>query len=61
VPVPIPSDLTQALRKLLSHLPFCRAVYLRTAELHALGNRSLEAGFDSLANYCALKLSERTG
>src|SRR5215813_15398959 len=52
---------THALRKLLSNLPFHRTVYLRPAELHALSNRALEAGFDSLANHCALKLSERAG
>jgi hypothetical protein len=43
VPVPIPSDLatfkdTNALRKLLPHLPLGRAVYLRPPELHGLGN-----------------------
>src|SRR5262249_41795261 len=48
-------------RKLLSHLPLGRAAYLRPAELHALSNRSLEAGFDSLANHRPLKLSERAG
>jgi len=42
-------------------LPLGRAVDLRPAELHALSNRSLEAGFGSLANHCALKLSERAG
>jgi len=66
VPVPMPSDFATSkmptpLRKILSHLPLGLAVDLRPAELHALSNRSLEAGFDSLANYCALKLSERTG
>src|SRR6516165_3415809 len=50
-----------ALRKLLSHLPFGRAVDLRPAELHALRYGALEAGFDSLGNHCALKLSERAG
>ena len=30
------------LRKLLSHLPFCRTVYLGPAELHALSNRALK-------------------
>src|SRR5262245_26964859 len=29
---------SHALRKLLSHLPFGRAIYLRPAELHALGD-----------------------
>jgi hypothetical protein len=43
VPVPIPSE------KLLPHLAFGRAVYLRPAEFHALGDSALEAGFDSLA------------
>ena len=52
---------THALRELLSNLPFRRTVYLWPAELHALSNRALEAGFDSLANHCALKLSERAG
>src|SRR6516225_7435795 len=58
-----PSHLqdTHTLRKLLSHLAFGRAVYLRPAELHALSDSALEAGFDSLANHCALKLSERAG
>src|SRR5215471_18482671 len=52
---------THTLRKLMSNLPFRRTVYLRSAELHALSNRTLEAGFHSLANHCALKLSERAG
>src|SRR6476661_8893073 len=52
---------THALRKLLSNLTFRRTVYLRPAELHPLSNRALEAGFDALANHCALKLSERAG
>src|SRR5262245_48335336 len=33
---------THTLRKLLSHLPFGRDVYLRPAELHALGDGALE-------------------
>ena len=57
VPVPIPSDLatfniptpflqhTDTLRKLLSHLPFRRAVYLRPVELHGLGDGALETYF----------------
>src|SRR5262245_12350988 len=49
---------THALRKLLSHLAFGHAVYLRPAELHALSNGALEAGFDSLANHCALEFSK---
>src|SRR5262245_17093640 len=49
---------THALRKLLSNLPFRRTVYLRPAELHTLSNRALEAGFDTLSDHCALKLSE---
>jgi hypothetical protein len=61
VSVPMPSDLATFLRKLMSNLPFRRTVYLRSAELHALSNRALEAGFDSFANHCALKLSERAG
>src|SRR5262245_4942396 len=52
---------THALRKLLSHLPFGHAVYLRPAELYALSDGALEAGFDALADHCALKLSERAG
>ena len=36
---------THALRKLLSHFAFGRAVDLRTTELHALGNGALEACF----------------
>src|SRR5262249_1821788 len=48
-----------ALRKLLSHLPFGRAVYLRPAELRALSDGALEAGFDSLADHRPLKLSKR--
>jgi hypothetical protein len=64
VPVPIPSNLatfqdTRAISKLLSHLPFGRAVYLRPAELHALSNRALEACFDSLANHRPLKFGKR--
>src|SRR5262245_4692831 len=49
---------TRALRKLLSHLAFGRAVYLRSAELHALGDGALEPRFDSLANHCALEFSK---
>jgi hypothetical protein len=63
VPVPMPSDLQDAytFRKLLSHLPLGRAVDLRPAQLHALSNRSLEAGFDSLADHRPLQLSEGAG
>src|SRR5262249_27435774 len=50
---------THTFGKQPSHLPLGRAVDLRPAELHALGHRSLEAVFDSLANHCELKLSER--
>src|SRR5215471_11016254 len=50
-----------ALRKLLSHLAFGRAIYLRPAELHALSNGALEARFDALANHRPLKLSKRAG
>src|SRR5262249_21071218 len=58
-----PGDLqdTDALRKLLSHPPLGRAVDVRSSELHALSGGALEARFDSLANHCALKLSERAG
>ena len=37
---------TYTLRKLRSHLSFSRAVYLRPAELHPLGDGPLEAGLD---------------
>ena len=50
---------THALRKLVSHLAFDRAVYLRPAELHALGDSALETCFDPLANHRALKFSKR--
>jgi hypothetical protein len=49
---------THALRKLLSHLLFGRAVYLRPAELHALSDGAPEACFDPLANHGPLKFSE---
>ena len=49
---------THALRKLLSHLAFGRAVYLRPTELHALGDGALETCFDSLANHGPLKFSK---
>src|SRR6516165_5730567 len=52
---------THALRKLPSHLPLGRAVYLRPAELHALGDSALEARFDALADHRPLELSERAG
>src|SRR5262249_14372511 len=58
---PLPLQDAHALRKLLSHLPFGRAIYLRPAELHALGNSALEARFDALANHRPLELSERAG
>src|SRR5262245_830458 len=49
-----------ALRKLLTYLPFGRAVYLRPSELHALGDGALEARFDRLADHRPLKLSKGT-
>src|SRR6516162_3894973 len=50
-----------ALRKLLSHLPFGRAIYLRPAELHALSNAALEPCFDPLPDHRPLKLSKGAG
>src|SRR5215831_9200502 len=50
-----------ALRKLMSNLPFGRTIYLRPAQLHALGNGALEARFDALANHRPLELSEGAG
>ena len=41
-----------------SHLAFGRAVYLRPAELHALGDGALEARFNSLPNLGPLKFSK---
>src|SRR5262249_50276856 len=63
VPVPSPSDLATfkmptPLRKLLSHLAFGCAVDLRSAELHALGDGTLEPCFDPLADHRPLKLSK---
>src|SRR5262245_6623380 len=52
---------THTLRKLLSHLAFGRAVYLRPAELHALSNGALEPCFDPLADHRPLKLSKGAG
>ena len=52
---------THTLRKLLSHLPFGHTVYLRPAELHALGDRALEARFYSLANHRPLEFSKGAG
>src|SRR5262245_66119174 len=49
---------TRTLRKLLSHLTFGRAVDLRPAELHALGDGALESCFYSLADHRPLKLSK---
>ena len=45
-------------RKLPSHLPFDRAVYLRPTRPHALGDGSLESGLDPLPNHRALELSK---
>src|SRR5262245_1650373 len=53
-----PPQDSQALRKLLSHLPLSRAVYLRPAELHALRDGALETCFYSLADHRPLKLSK---
>ena len=55
-----PGDLqdADALRKLLSHPPLGRAVDLRSAELHALGDGALETCFDPLSDHGPLKFSE---
>src|SRR5215813_12771048 len=47
-----PSHLqdTHAFRKLVSHLPFGRTIYLRPAEFHALRYRALETCFDPLTD-----------
>ena len=50
-----------ALRKLLSHLPFGRAIYLRPAELHALSNGARETCFDPLADHRPLELRKGAG
>src|SRR5262245_66102926 len=61
VPVPSQSDFATfkipTLRKLLSPLPFGRAVYLRPAELHALGDGALETCLYQLANHRPLELA----
>src|SRR5262245_11447124 len=49
------------LRKLLSHLPFGRAIYLRPAEFHALRYRALETCFDSWADHRPLELRKGAG
>src|SRR5262249_52324578 len=41
-----------------SHLPLGRAVDLRSAELHALGDGALETCFYSLADHAPLKFSK---
>jgi hypothetical protein len=66
VPVPIPSDfatfkITYSLRKLLSHLPFGRAVYLRPAELHALGKGAFEARLHALSHHAAFEFRKGAG
>ena len=55
-----PGDLqdTDALRKLLSHPPLGRTVYLRPAEFHALRYGALETCFDPLTDHRPLKLSK---
>src|SRR5262249_30779874 len=45
---------THTLRKLLSDLAFDRAVYLRSAELHALSDGALETCLYPLADHCPL-------
>jgi hypothetical protein len=49
------------LRKLLSYLSFSRAVYLRPAELHALGDGTLKPCFDSLSDHRPLELGKCAG
>jgi hypothetical protein len=51
----------RSLRKLPSHFPFGRAVYLRPTKPHALGDGSLEPGLDPLPNHRALELSKGSG
>ena len=52
---------TDTLRKLLSHLPFYRAVDPRPAELHALSDGALETCLYPLANHRPLEFSKGTG
>src|SRR6516164_4904270 len=52
---------THTFRKLPSHLPLGCAVDLRSAELHALGERALEPSFDALADHRPLKLGKGAG
>jgi hypothetical protein len=52
---------TNTLRKLFSHLPFGRAVYLRPTEFHALGDSTPETCFDPLPDHRPLKLSKSAG
>src|SRR6478672_1383778 len=51
----------RSLRKLPTHLPFGRVVYLRPTKPHALGDGSLESGLDPLPNHRALELSKGSG
>jgi hypothetical protein len=46
---------------LLSNLPFRRTVYLRPAELHALGDGALETCLYPLANHRPLEFSKGAG
>jgi hypothetical protein len=66
VPVPIPEGRshlqdTHAFRKLVSHLPFGRTIYLVPAEFHALRYRALETCFDSWADHRPLELRKGAG
>src|SRR5215471_10463076 len=58
-----PSHLhdTHAFRKLVSHLPFDRTIYLGPAEFHALRHGTLEPCFDALANHRPLELGKGAG
>src|SRR5215472_15817734 len=42
---------THAFRKLVSHLPFDRTIYLGPAEFHALRYRAIETCFDLLTDH----------
>src|SRR5262249_15799089 len=56
-----PSRYPSPSRKLPSHLPFGRAIYLRPAELHALGDSALETRFYPLSDHGPVKFSEGAG
>src|SRR5215469_8586502 len=50
---------THAFRKLVSHLPFGRTIYLRPAEFHALRYRALETCFDPLTDHRPSQTQQR--